>query len=265
MIKLFFIILFVIPLNGLCQYPEWINKIPSGYVNDYFIGKGVSKSSRAESISLASEDAIVSVINTGKITISYYETDSIGYFQSGNDMNSSMEIVAKTVREVNISGESKTIKGLKLVETYSEFNRGYYESWVLISVPKPHPESLPSGLSNTLKSVIIPGWGQFTNGEKLKGIGFLTLTAGTVITGFVLNALSSKALKDAVASHTQVRRDFYNEQARTYNTFSIISFITAAGLYIWNVADATATKKEIIYADVKPLRNEFTFNIKIYF
>ena len=253
-----FTILFIAPLSLFSQYPEWINKIPSGYVNDYFIGKGVSKTSRAESISLASEDAIVSVINTGKITISYTEYDSVGYHQTGNELNSNLEIVAKIVREVNITGESKTIKGLKLVETYSEFNNGYYESWVLISVPKPFPSEPPSGLSNTLKSVIIPGWGQFSNGEKLKGVGFLTLTAGGIITGFILDALSNNASRDALASHTQVRRDFYNEQARTYNTFSIISFIAAAGLYIWNIADATATKKEIIYADVKPPKKEFT-------
>ena len=84
-----FTILFIAPLSLFSQYPEWINKIPSGYVNDYFIGKGVSKTSRAESISLASEDAIVSVINTGKITISYTEYDSVGYHQTGNESRNS--------------------------------------------------------------------------------------------------------------------------------------------------------------------------------
>lgn len=257
------ILMFSLELAG--QVPEWIGKVPKGYINDYYTGKGVSKTSRAESVSLANEDAIVSILKTGKITADFTEYDSAGYEQRGFDAGAEMNIVLKTVREVNITGESKTIKGLKLVETYSEYNRGYYESWVLVSVPKTHPLDMPSPISNTLKSAVIPGWGQFSRGSKIKGAAFLTLTAGSLISGFVLNELSNKASKDAQSSRTQQRRDFYNEQARTYNTFSVISFIAAVGFYVWNVADAIAIKEEVVYAGVPDLGNNICIKAVIVF
>lgn len=257
------ILMFSLELAG--QVPEWIGKVPKGYINNYYTGKGVSKTSRAESVSLASEDAIVSIVKTGKITADFTEHDSTGYEQRGFDAGAEMNIILKTVREVNITGESKIIKGLKLVETYSEYNQGYYESWVLVSVPKTRPLDMPSPISNTLKSAVIPGWGQFSRGSKLKGVSFLTLTAGSLISGFVLNELSNNASMDAQSSRTQQRRDFYNEQARTYNTFSVISFIAAVGFYVWNVADAIAIKEEVIYANIPFNKNSFALYIKISF
>lgn len=248
------VIIMMVCLEVAGQVPDWVGKPPKGYIHDYYTGKGVSKTSRAESVSLASEDAVVSIVKTGKIIADFTEHDSTGYEQRGFDAGAEMNIILKTVREVNITGESKTIKGLKLVETYSEYNQGYYESWVLVSVPKTHPLDMPSPISNTLKSAVIPGWGQFSSGSKIKGVTFLTLTAGSLISGFVLNELSNNASKDAQSSRTQQRRDFYNEQARTYNTFSIISFIAAVGFYIWNVADAIAIKEEVVYAGVEDLR-----------
>lgn len=261
--RIYLLILFLIPCSLFSQTPDWIEKLPKGYVKDYFIGKGVSKTTRAESISLANEDAIVSIVRTGKITVSYSEYDSVGYLQSGINANSDINIVSRTVREVNITGESKTIRGLKLVETYTEYNKGLYESWVLMSVPKSHAESLPSPFSNTLKSVVIPGWGQFSSGKKLKGVAFLTLTAGSLISGLMLNELSQKASKDAQTSRTQQRRDFYNSQARTFSTFSVISFIASIGFYIWNVADATALKEEVVYVTIPSFRNDLSVNVKV--
>ena len=261
--RVYIILMLMFNCSLMGQVPEWIGKLPGGYVNDYYTGKGVSKTSRAESISLASEDAVVSVLKSGKISISYTEYDSISYEQRGLDAGAEINVVAKTVREINIKGESKTIKGLKLVETYTEYNKGYFESWVLISVPKPRPLDMPSPITNTIKSAVIPGWGQFSSGSRFKGAAFLTLTAGSLISGFVLNELSNNASKDAQSSRTQQRRDFYNEQARTYNTFSIISFIAAVGFYVWNVADAIAIKEEVVYAGVEEISNNICLKIQI--
>lgn len=257
------VIILMLSLELAGQVPEWIGKVPKGYINDYYTGKGVSKTSRAESVSLANEDAIVSIVKTGKIIADFTEYDSTGYQQRGFDAGAEMNIILKTVREVNITGESKTIKGLKLVETYSEFNQGYYESWVLVSVPKTNPLDMPSPISNTLKSAVIPGWGQFSRGSKIKGAAFLTLTAGSLISGFVLNELGHNASKDAQSSRTQQRRDFYNEQARTYNTFSVISFIAAVGFYVWNIADAIAIKEDVIYVNIPSFMNQFCLNMKL--
>ena len=257
------IMMFCLEVAG--QVPDWVRKPPKGYIHDYYMGKGVSKTSRAESVSLANEDAVVSIVKTGKLTVYFSEHDSTGYEQRGFDANAEMNMILKTAREVNITGESKTIKGLKLVETYSEYNQGYYESWVLVSVPKTHPLDMPSSVSNTLKSAVIPGWGQFSRGSKVKGVTFLTLTAGTLISGFVLNELSNNASKDAQSSRTQQRRDFYNEQARTYNTFSLISFIAAVGFYIWNVADAIAIKEEVVYAGAEEISKNICLKVQFNF
>lgn len=258
------IALFLFFCNSYAQMPEWVNVTPVGYVNDYFIGRGASKSTRVESVNLALEDAIVAIIRKGNITVKYSEIDSISSEQTDKNYSSDVAIVRKTIRELNVSGSSRTIKGLKQIESYSEFNKGIYESWVLISIPKTHPISPPTTFENVWRSTLIPGWGQLHRGDKFKGFTFLTLTAGTLISGIILNKLSSDANRDANVSKTQARRDFYNDRANTYNTFSTISFIAATALYAWNLTDAIVIKKENLYVDIYPSINNlsinFTFN-----
>ena len=152
-----FILISLINSDVFAQLPDWVNETPEGYKFDYFTGKGFSRTTKSEAIEIALQDAIISIMRTGKITVSYSETDSVVSSQVNKKQDSDIDILYKTARELKIDGYSKTIKGLKHLETYTELNNKLFEAWVLVSIPKIKPLETPSKLNPVLRSVLIPG------------------------------------------------------------------------------------------------------------
>jgi hypothetical protein len=224
-----------------------MNKPPSGYLNDYFVGRGSSSNSKSAASQLAFENAISSIIKNHSITVDYTEQNTVISEQTLSDQNNSMEIVRRSAQELNLKGESKIIKGLKEVETYYEWNSNIYEAWVLISFPKKNPISPPNSFSPVWRSFLLPGWGQLYKNQSFKGVSFMTLTLSGVAGGFVFNILSNDATNKAVSARTQARRDFFNSEAKNFNTYSTISFIAAGVFYAWNLVDAIIVKQDNLY------------------
>ncbi len=251
-ILLFFLVITTVTFSQ----PSWITKVPEGYLNDYFVGKGASSLSKSEAYQSAFENSIVSILRNNTITANYSEKDVIlsSETQSNNDIQN--DIVRKSAQELNIHGESKTIKGLKEVETYYEKNGRMFEVWVLVSFPKKNPTSPPTRYSAIWRSVLLPGWGQFYKNDTFKGFSFMVLTLGSVAGGFVLKELSNESTNNALSSRTQARRDFYNNQAKDLNTYSTISFISAIIFYSWNIIDATIVKQDDLYVKLESNGNE---------
>lgn len=245
--------------------PEWVNKTPSGYINDYFVGKGSSSSSKTEASQKAFEDAIVSIIRNSSIQVKYSQDDNVLSTQTsrGNEVN--YEEVRKSAQELQITGESKTIKGLKEVETYYESLNNNYVAWVLVNLPKRDPFSPPSRLSPIWRSLLLPGWGQLYKEETFKGLSFMVLSLGGVAGGFVLSELSKSSTDNANSSRTQLRRDFFNNEAKNYNTYSIISFIVSGVFYSWSLIDAIAVKQDNLYVYFYQDGNEalLSFNLRL--
>lgn len=75
-----------------------------------------------------------------------------------------------------------------------------------------------------IRSMLVPGWGQFTNGKKWKGI--TAVTADFVTLGGFL--IESKRIHD---SKTEEQRSFYRERRNTY----LIWFV---GITLYSMADA---------------------------
>lgn len=246
-IKLIFVFIFFASFGNIFAQPEWAIKIPPGYENDYFVGKGVSSNSRAEASSTALADALTKIVKTGTIKVSVNETITSNITETNWDL----ERIDKIVREINVTGKSTTVKGLKEVESYIEINDGLFEAWVLVSIPKKYKIEPPSKYSAVWRSVILPGWGQFYKDDTFKGFSFMFLTIGSITSGFVFNELSKEATNNALSSRTQARRDFFNDQAKQFNTFSTISFISAAVFYTWNIVDATIVKQDNLYVNIE--------------
>lgn len=244
------VLLVIISSTIYCQ-PEWVTKIPPGYSNDYFVGKGLSGDSKIDAAKNAFEDAIISIMRNNTIEVIYSQEDKIISTQTGRGEDVNLDVVRKSAQELQISGESKTIRDLKEVETYFETQNGLYVAWVLVSMPKEDPISPPSSFSPVWRSVLLPGWGQFYKDESFKGVSFMTITIGSLAGGFILKELSNDASRNAVASRTQSRRDFYNDEAKRFNTLSTISFIASAVVYSWNVVDAIIVKQDNLYVNIE--------------
>ena len=79
----------------------------------------------------------------------------------------------------------------------------------------------------------------------------MALTVGGVAGGLVFNQLSVDAANNALASRTQARRDYYNQDKKNYNTYSIISFIAGGVFYTWSIIDAIIVKQEDVYVQLQ--------------
>jgi len=269
MIKILSTYIFLIAsiINNLYAQPDWVTKTPSGYINDYYIGKGTSYNSRAEAIQYALENAIGLIIKNGQITIKgtekYNETTTE---KSKNGDNISFDVVSQIAKEIIVEGSSQTVSNLREVERYSELNGNYYNAYVLVSIPKEKPIPLPSKFSPIWRSFIVPGWGQLYKGESFKGISFMVMCLGGAASGFVFNELSNDANKKALASRTQVRRDFFNNESKNYSTYSTIGFITAGVFYVWSLLDAFIVEQSDLYLYVfNDLKDNYFLSVKYNF
>lgn len=246
--------------------PEWVYKTPDGYVNDYFVGKGTSKISKAESIQFALEDAISIIIKNGQINIKGTENFNEFTTEVMKDGKSvSFDVVSKIAKEIYIDGSSRTISNLKEVERYTEQNGLYIDAYVLVSVPKNNPESPPNSFSPVWRSILLPGWGQLYKDQSFKGFSFMALSIGGVAGGLIFTELRKDATNKANSSRTQITRDFYNTEAKNYNTYATISYITAGAFYAWSLMDAIIDKPENLYVYIERSQNDFALSIQLSF
>jgi len=230
--------------------PSWVSKTPEGYLNDFFVGRGIG-TTKTEATQKAFEDAVISIMRNNTITVNYSENNRTVTEQRNIDETIRMDIVRKSVQELRFDGESKTINQLKQVETYYEQGSSGYEAFALLSLPKRNPISPPSSFSPVWRSVLLPGWGQLYKDQTFRGLSFMALTVGGVAGGLVFNQLSVDAANNALASRTQARRDYYNQDKKNYNTYSIISFIAGGVFYTWSIIDAIIVKQEDVYVQLQ--------------
>lgn len=257
------IILFLIGFSslGLAQ-PIWVSRVPEGFENDFFTGRGASSTSLVEAEQAALLNAVSEAIQNKSITIQVNKSLHSVTRETTTDFYQADELV----KEINIYGESQTLTGLKRVETYHENNRGLYEAWVLISFPKINPTEPPTTSSQIWRSFLLPGWGQIHTNQTWKGLFFTVATLSGVTGGVVFDQLSKDSKVKASGSRTQARRDFFNDETKNFNTISKIAFISAGVLYIWNVTDAITVKPdEWLYVDLKQEGNKWVAGITLKF
>ncbi|GEM_PF-1695292 len=86
----------------------------------------------------------------------------------------------------------------------------------------------------SLRSLILPGWGQFFNGQDTKGYIFLGAAAVAIGAAVMENSKANSAYSDYDAKRTSDLYDTYSKDVDTANLFVYL----AAAIWIGNVADA---------------------------
>jgi hypothetical protein len=259
------LLLLLVPFCLAQAQPEWVTRPPHGYLNDYFVGQGSSLKSKSEAAERAFASAIMSINQSRQITVQSSEHYKSFSTERSAGTFDSLQIVTKAARELNISGESQTIRGLRTVETYFEKDGDVFEAWVLVSMPKEHPVSPPSPFDPVWRSMLVPGWGQLYNGETFKGFSFMTIAVAGVTSGIICSALSNNSYSQALASRTQARRDYFNNLSNLQSTVSTVSFISAGVVYAWSLVDAIVVKPGNLYVDLSPEKKGVTVNLALSF
>ncbi|MCX6169995.1 MAG: DUF5683 domain-containing protein [Ignavibacteriales bacterium] len=235
--------------------PNWIQNPPlqsSGYGTFYY------KVASAEDIDAAS--ARISAIATAL----YEGALKIGLFVNLDEIKSA-------IKKKGIPGASVDIKlPINIVCDYTEslFTKRGYKVWVLCQVAERgnidpnfenfndcYPTTLITGFNALWRSIVVPGWGQLYKNDSFKGISFMVGSIGGLAGGLILKQLSIDATNKALSARTQAVRDFYNNESKNYDTYSKISLITAAALYIWNVIDAVAVKQDNLHVGLDSNQN----------
>ena len=244
------LIIILIAYSTTLSQPEWYRNVPSDYKNDYFggMGDGASKVLAAQ---LALENAVTQLLNyDNTVTLELSPTIIRNTNREVITIDSiKSEIIRETAYELKIYSESRKIKGLKKLKTDFEREGNTYTAYVLIYLPKKNPISPPSAFSQVCRS-LIPGWGQFYNGQTTKGFIFLGLDAGLIVAGWILQNRASADEVYAQYSRIQSSRDYYTNDANTYRICSPVAYFLAGVIYIWNIVDAIVNDREReVYAD----------------
>lgn len=245
--------------------PRWATHPPIGYLNDYFVGAASSIKSRSDAEELAFENAITAINQSNSVTVKSYEQINTFSTERSSGDQDNLETITKAAKELSLTGESQTIKGLRKVETYFDKVGRVYEAWVLVSFPKKHPVSPPSSFDPIWRSLLVPGWGQLYNGETFKGFSFMTISVAGVATGIICSALSQDSYSQALASRTQARRDYFNNLSNLQSTISTVSFISAGAAYVWSLVDAIVVKPENLFVDVNGEKGGITVRVAVRF
>jgi len=149
----------------------------------------------------------------------------------------------------------------ELIDEYWEESRvegkSKFYCWVLFEVAfEPNTKKFDKiqfstnyGVTAILKSAIVPGWGQFSKMQKVKG---LSIFGGEVVL-LGMGLVSDNSRVDFITRMNNTRDVSYKKQylnlANNWENVRNISFAAAGALYVYNIIDAAVSKgaKRYIY------------------
>jgi len=153
------------------------------------------------------------------------------------------------------------------VDEYFEVNAGIYTTWRLYVINSPSSSIPKINYTNTysfseagLKSLIVPGWGQFYKKQNTKGLLFMIAGIGSI--GSFLNANNQynyNMNRSQETSNLDLRKE-YVKKANDFTSIKNISLAAAAVTWIWSAIDATSTKGATKYAQNNKLNLNFASN-----
>ncbi len=244
------IISFVVLLAGStlslnAQKPAWVNNTPEEKNPTYKFVEVVSygnnlDAARMESIKkLASDEQLIKSVSVYVDRTSDKDINQV--FVDGRlKENISNKINVNT----QIKGKEFNLQASNIDEYYTmDGNVGKLHTLYMVTVaPEARFDDVylttKYGVQGLWRSAIVPGWGQFHKGSKLKGAcmlgGCAALAAGIILTENTRVDYNNKITKTHSA---QLKRDYANK-ADNFATARNIFIGATAALYIYNLVDA---------------------------
>ena len=108
----------------------------------------------------------------------------------------------------------------------------------------------PSRTSLVLRSLVLPGWGQYAMGSERKGLWLALGALASVPTATSFASLQSENLSRARATNVQASRSYYENQANRYGTLATATLAGAAAIWGYGVIDAASSPVKL-YVDAR--------------
>lgn len=222
--------------------PSWTARPPRGYAHDFYTGSGVG-ADRASARSAAVSAAVARLAEGGRLSVQVVRRDSsVATERFANGRSQSLDRTDKLVQEIITTGQSATVRGLRLHEEYAEQRAGQYESWVLMALPRTTAVlEPPSHAQLALRSAIFPGWGQYTRGSTRKGFALAFGVATALPAAVAFSALRTENQSRAESAAIQANRDSYTRQANQYRTLATVTIASTVAMWGYGVVDAASS------------------------
>jgi len=234
--------LFVL-LTGLASFgqekPGWIYNKPKP-ANDTYLY--VVESSVGKTVIEARNNAIAEVFRSTAMRIGqpFDAADISSALQKGTDFN-----VISAQYNIPIN---------KVCE-YSEQSAGLYTVYLLCQVAKAGNIKVQwsdfNGCGNVadvfdgvavIKSIFLPGLGQFHKGQNVKGACFLAGTAVCAGGGVFASTMRKTYINKMNNTTSPAAKQSYANKANMFTTVRNIAFGAAGAIYLWNVLDAAISR-----------------------
>lgn len=195
------------------KMPKWIQAPPAGFMNNYYLGIGTSSKSYADARNIALLDALTHIGEARNIQISSTSELQIAEHSNGGIVSQ------KFLRNIKVESAKHEIRGIREQESYfektSQNGEMKYEYYVLIRIPKRVGTrySPPNSFSYVWRSTILPGWGQFHKGQKIRGTSFFLFEAGLITTAYLSAQRSANYHDNALRSRKVLEIEWFQHQS----------------------------------------------------
>ena len=251
------------------QEPNWMKKIPS-QTNETF--KYETVSSFGDSLNDAREKCFaILMANSGLangvvIVVNNNSSETINKIYNNGKLTE--EIRYDGMTSINSKSSEVSLQVLTIDE-YWEYspNLGYYLT-VLYAKSKNNEKAMfdeveitkSYGMRGIWRSAIIPGWGQFYKGSKIKGAVFLGGTAA--LAGGIIFSENKRTTynRNIAESYNSELKRYYANKSSTMSNARNICIGGAVALYIYNLIDAAVAPgaKRIKVTKSKVARHHFS-------
>lgn len=234
------------------QPPHWIDRPPKGYTNEYFVGEGsadnrqdAKQSAIAKALARAAESQSVTV-DTRLAVLNAVNT------RSDSKAQASTEETTQVIREIAISGKSLRLNGMRVEEEYAAVSGSKSEVWVLMSAPRQAGiRKVPSRGSAVMRSVLFPGWGQYTMGYEAKGLLLGVTVVSSLPTALALKNAEKQNRRLAESTLIQQSRISYTNKANTFGSAASVAMAVAGASWVFGVVNATSAPFKL-YVQAEP-------------
>lgn len=234
------------------RMPQWVSTPPRGYTNEYFVGEG-SADTRQEAKQLAVSKALARAAESQTVTVdTRMAVMDVTGSQTNSGAQSSTESATQVVREIAISGKSLRLNGMRVAEEYAAVSGSKSEVWVLMSAPRQAGiRKVPSRASAVMRSVLVPGWGQYTIGYEAKGLLIGATVLSSLPTALALKNAEKQNRLLAESTLIQQSRISYTNKANAFGSASSVALAVAGASWVFGVVNATSAPFKL-YVQAEP-------------
>lgn len=231
--------------------PRWVDSPPKGYTNEYFVGEAVD-ASRQRAKEMAVVRAQARAAESRSVTVGS-TTERLEKAKSATEEQKvAGSLESELISAVRTSSAAQEIVGMRLIEEYEYRQANQSQVWVLMAVPRTESiRKIPSRRTAVFRSVVLPGWGQYTIGHEIKGLTIGATVLSSLPTAVALKNSEKQNRRLAEATLIQQSRIDYTNKANTLGSLSNVALAVAGASWVFGIVNAASAPFKL-YVDAGP-------------